>query len=169
MLHNGAVTFLTIPHLTAGRDALLVLAGLGAGVFNGVAGGGTLITFPVLLAMGYPALTANVTSTVGIWPGYLGGVAGFRREIAGQSQIFRSLAPVTVPPESMIVRVTNKSCLSNLPASPPVGTCPGSRGPRARSGCCYRCARGVAVRTVDCSGTAGRAGPGRGGDGHARV
>lgn len=96
MLHNGAVTFLTIPHLTAGRDALLVLAGLGAGVFNGVAGGGTLITFPVLLAMGYPALTANVTSTVGIWPGYLGGVAGFRREIAGQSQIFRSLAPVTV-------------------------------------------------------------------------
>ena len=66
MLHIGAVTLLTIVHLTARRDALLVLAGFGAGLFNGVAGGGTLISFPVLLALGYPAIVANVTSTVGI-------------------------------------------------------------------------------------------------------
>jgi uncharacterized membrane protein YfcA len=71
---------------------LLALAGLAAGVVNGVAGGGTLITFPTLLAMGYPALTANMTSTVGIWPGYLGGVAGFRIEIADQSARVRALA-----------------------------------------------------------------------------
>jgi len=72
--------------LTAGRAVLIVLAGLGAGIVNGVAGGGTLISFPVLLAMGYPALTANVTNTVGIWPGYVGGLAGFRKEIHAQRQ-----------------------------------------------------------------------------------
>ncbi len=75
---------------------MLVLAGFGAGLFNGVAGGGTLISFPVLLALGYPALVANVTSTVGIWPGYLGGIAGFRREIAEQRDRFVVLAPLTV-------------------------------------------------------------------------
>jgi len=96
VLHIGAVTLLSSVHLGAGRDALLVLAGFGAGVFNGVAGGGTLISFPVLLALGYPAIVANVTSTVGIWPGYLGGVAGFRREIADQRDRFTTLAPVTV-------------------------------------------------------------------------
>lgn len=96
MLHIGAVTLLSSVHLSAGRDALLVLAGFGAGLFNGVAGGGTLISFPVLLALGYPAIVANVTSTVGIWPGYLGGVAGFRREIADQRDRFSMLAPVTV-------------------------------------------------------------------------
>ena len=82
--------------LSGGRAALLAAAGFGAGVFNGVAGGGTLISFPVLLALGYPALTANVTSTVGIWPGYLGSVAGFRTEIADQRQRLRSLAALTV-------------------------------------------------------------------------
>ncbi len=83
-------------HLDPGRDVLLALAGLGAGLFNGVAGGGTLISFPALLALGYPALTANVTSTVGIWPGYVGNVAGFRREIADQRDRFSLLAPLTV-------------------------------------------------------------------------
>jgi hypothetical protein len=83
-------------HLGTARDLLIVLAGFGAGLFNGVAGGGTLISFPVLLALGYPALTANVTSTVGIWPGYLGSLAGFRREIAEQSQRLAVLAPITV-------------------------------------------------------------------------
>jgi uncharacterized protein len=87
---------LAIVHLDAARDTVLVLAGLGAGLFNGVAGGGTLISFPVLLALGYPALVANVTSTVGIWPGYLGGIAGFRREISDQRDQFKALAPLTV-------------------------------------------------------------------------
>ena len=73
---TGPALRAAVPPLTAGRDLLLVLAGAAAGIFNGVAGGGTLIAFPTLLAMGYPALTANVTTTVGIWPGYLGGVAG---------------------------------------------------------------------------------------------
>jgi uncharacterized membrane protein YfcA len=52
-----------------------------------------LISFPALLAAGYPALTANVTSTVGIWSGYLGGSAGFRREVNAQRGNLRLLAP----------------------------------------------------------------------------
>ncbi len=90
------MVLLTIAHLDAAREAVLVLAGFGAGLFNGVAGGGTMISFPVLLALGYPALVANVTSTVGIWPGYLGGVAGFRREISEQRDRFGVLGPLTV-------------------------------------------------------------------------
>jgi uncharacterized membrane protein YfcA len=80
------------PVLTSGAELLLIAAGLGAGVVNGAAGGGTLISFPALLAVGYPALTANVTSTVGIWTGYLGGAAGFRRELADQHNQVRSLS-----------------------------------------------------------------------------
>jgi len=82
--------------LSGGQELLLCLAGLGAGFVNGAAGGGTLISFPALLAVGYPALTANVTSTVGIWSGYLGGSAGFRKEVRDQSGRVRSLAPTVV-------------------------------------------------------------------------
>jgi uncharacterized protein len=96
VLPNGALTVVGAVHLGAGRDVLLVLAGFGAGMFNGIAGGGTLVAFPALLAVGYPALTANVTTTIGIWPGYLGGAAGFRREIADQRDRFVSVAPLTV-------------------------------------------------------------------------
>jgi uncharacterized membrane protein YfcA len=81
--------------LSAGNICLLILAGAGAGMVNGAAGGGTLVSFPALLLVGYPAITANVTSTVGIWPGYLGGTAGFRLEVADQRDRLQSLA-VTV-------------------------------------------------------------------------
>lgn len=70
--------------LSSGDIVLLVAAGLGAGTVNGVAGGGTLVSFPALLATGLQPLQANVTSTLGIWPGYLGGVAGFRSEVREQ-------------------------------------------------------------------------------------
>ena len=82
--------------LTGSHIILLVLGGLGAGIVNGVAGGGTLISFPLLLALGYPALTANVTNTVGIWPGYAGGAAGFRKEIGGQRERLVRLVPLAL-------------------------------------------------------------------------
>jgi uncharacterized membrane protein YfcA len=85
-----------VVNLTGGQMLLLILAGLGAGMVNGAAGGGTLVSFPALLAVGYPAITANVTSTVGIWPGYLGGTAGFRREINEQRGRLRSLVGTVV-------------------------------------------------------------------------
>lgn len=81
--------------LTSGADiGLLIAAGLVGGTVNGAAGGGTLVSFPALLAVGVPALSANMTSTVGIWPGYLGGVAGFAGEARAQSQL---VARLTAP------------------------------------------------------------------------
>ncbi len=67
-------------------------AGLIAGGVNAVAGGGGLITFPVLLAVGLPALTANVTNTVGQCTGYTGIVLGYRPELAGQGRRIGVLA-----------------------------------------------------------------------------
>ncbi|WP_116452354.1 sulfite exporter TauE/SafE family protein [Blastococcus litoris] len=65
---------------------LVIAAGVAfvAGVVNSIAGGGSLILFPTLVALGLPTVAANVTNSVAQWPGYLGGVAGFRAEYAGQ-------------------------------------------------------------------------------------
>lgn len=82
--------------MTPADAALLAAAGLAAGSINGAAGGGSLVSFPALLLVGYPSLTANVTSTIGIWPGYLGGAAGYRSELAGQRDRFRALAIVSI-------------------------------------------------------------------------
>jgi uncharacterized membrane protein YfcA len=62
------------------------VAGAGglAGAVNAVAGGGSLISFPALLACGYPPLTANVTNSLGVVPGTVGGSIGYRRELVGQ-------------------------------------------------------------------------------------
>jgi uncharacterized membrane protein YfcA len=70
--------------LDPAQIALLAAAGLVAGAVNAVAGGGSLISFPALLAVGYPALTANVTNSVALTPGYFGGTLGYRRELGGQ-------------------------------------------------------------------------------------
>ena len=55
-----------------------------AGGINSVAGGGSLILFPTLVGLGLTPVAANVTNSVAQWPGYLGGIAGFRAEYAGQ-------------------------------------------------------------------------------------
>ena len=72
---------------------LVAGAGLAAGAVNTIAGGGTLIAFPALLATGMPALTANITSSVGLLTGYAGGAAGYRRELVPQLDRLRALAP----------------------------------------------------------------------------
>ena len=56
-------------------------AAMAAGAINSVAGGGTLVSFPTLIWLGLPSTVANATSTVAIWPGSLGGMWGFRREL----------------------------------------------------------------------------------------
>ena len=62
----------------------ILLAGCAAGTINTVVGSGTLITFPTLLAFGVPPVTANVSNTVGLVPGSLSGVLGYRAELTGQ-------------------------------------------------------------------------------------
>ena len=63
---------------------LLALAAVCGGAVNALAGGGTLITFPALTALGVPALQANVTNTVALTPGYLGGAWAQRGDLSGQ-------------------------------------------------------------------------------------
>jgi uncharacterized membrane protein YfcA len=70
--------------VSAAEVATIALAGLAAGAINTLVGSGTLITFPVLLAWGYPPVTANVSNTVGLVPGSVSGAIGYRRELAGQ-------------------------------------------------------------------------------------
>ena len=70
--------------MTFWEMAAVLLAGVGAGAINAVVGSGTLITFPTLLAIGFPAVTANVSNTLGLVPGSLSGAVGYRRELKGQ-------------------------------------------------------------------------------------
>lgn len=63
--------------------ALVVVAALIAGVMNSIAGAGTLVTFPALIALGIPPINANATSTVALWPGSIGAMWGYRGELRG--------------------------------------------------------------------------------------
>ncbi len=65
------------------RLPLVVLASAVAGAVNSIAGGGTLLTFPALVGLGIPPIVANATSTVALWPGALGSMWGYRRELQG--------------------------------------------------------------------------------------
>jgi uncharacterized membrane protein YfcA len=62
-----------------------------AGAINSVAGGGTMISFPILMALGLPPVVANATNTAGIWPGSIGSIWGFRRELARVPAVMRWL------------------------------------------------------------------------------
>ena len=64
--------------------ALLALAGVVAGAVNAIAGGGSLVSFPVLVAIGYSPLVANVTNAVAVLPGYVTGSVTYRHELGGQ-------------------------------------------------------------------------------------
>ncbi len=75
---------------------LLALAGFVAGSVNALAGGGSLVSFPALIAAGYPAVTANVTNTVSIWPGYLSTTASMTPELKGQGTRVRDLSITAV-------------------------------------------------------------------------
>ncbi|HEX8774262.1 MAG TPA: sulfite exporter TauE/SafE family protein [Pyrinomonadaceae bacterium] len=67
--------------MSLAHGALMFAAAFVAGGINSIAGGGTLVTFPVLIWLGLDPKVANATSTVALWPGFFGGVFGFRREI----------------------------------------------------------------------------------------
>src|ERR1700742_3465578 len=83
-----------VPHdlLTA---VAIFAVGLAAGTINTVVGSGTLITFPTLLALGYPPVLANVSNNIGLVPGAISGVHGYRRELTGQAHRLRRLIPAS--------------------------------------------------------------------------
>ena len=73
---------------------LIAMSGFAAGLINAIAGGGTLVSFPALVALGIPAVSANVTNTVALVPGYLGGAFAQRRDLVTYLKRLRWLALV---------------------------------------------------------------------------
>lgn len=94
-------------------NALAILAaGVGAGAFNAVVGSGTLLTFPVLIGLGYAPLTANVSNNIGLVPGAVAGSHGYRRELAGQRARILALGGL-----SLAGSVAGATLLLALPSS----------------------------------------------------
>ncbi len=98
--------------MSAGEIVAIVAAGLAAGAINTLVGSGTLITFPVLLAFGYPPVTANVSNTIGLVPGSLSGAIGYRRELGGQRTRVLRLGSM-----SLLGGITGAVLLLLLPAA----------------------------------------------------
>jgi uncharacterized membrane protein YfcA len=71
--------------VTPPEAVAIVAAGMAAGTINTMVGSGSLITFPTLLAFGYPPVVANVSNTIGLVPGSISGTIGYRRELGGQA------------------------------------------------------------------------------------
>ena len=82
--------------MTPWEVALLLVGGLLGGGINAIAGGGSLVVFPALLATGMTPLQANVTNSIGQWPGYLGGVLGFRPDLRPQMHRVRQVVVAAV-------------------------------------------------------------------------
>lgn len=80
--------------VTGADWAFIALASFVAGAVNALAGGGTLLTFPVLTAAGLPAVMANVTNSVALCPGYFGGTLAQRKDLAGQRARLLLLLPI---------------------------------------------------------------------------
>ncbi|MEO9181412.1 MAG: sulfite exporter TauE/SafE family protein [Acidimicrobiales bacterium] len=78
------------------RLLIYLVAGVGGGIANGVAGGGSFVTFPTLLATGASALAANVTTTVGVVPSYFGALRTLQPQLRGHRALIRSLLPCCV-------------------------------------------------------------------------
>ena len=90
--------------------AAIIAAGFAAGTINTIVGSGSLITFPTLLVLGYPPLTANVSNNIGLVPGGVSGSYGYRHELEGHSQTLFRLGPL-----SFVGSVVGASLLLVLP------------------------------------------------------
>ena len=138
---------MTLPHVL-----FLLLAGFGAGTVNAIAGGGSLITFPALLAIGLPAKAANVTNSIAVFPGCgeclrlpsgprrVGGAAGPALALGTRPYGRRRYA--ARPDRSGLLLAPASSSLAAVPAQRPYVCCVGwhaqprqddARGPTARA------------------------------------
>src|ERR671918_3016493 len=75
---------------------VMLCAAFAAGAINSIAGGGTLLTFPVLIWLGLDPRVANGTSTVALWPGLFGGLFGYRKELENSSTILLRLGVISI-------------------------------------------------------------------------
>jgi uncharacterized protein len=91
---------------------LVLAAGVFAGTINTVVGSGTLVTFPVLLAVGYSPVVANVSNTLGLVPGSISGAIGYRAELAGQRRRILVLGSA-----SLLGGIAGAVLLLSLPSS----------------------------------------------------
>ena len=98
--------------MTGWQMVAVAAAGFTAGGINAVVGSGTLVTFPVLLAVGLPPVTATVSNSLGLVAGNLTGAIGYRRELAGQRSLLLRLLPA-----SILGALTGAFLLLHLPAS----------------------------------------------------
>ncbi|MFI9330053.1 sulfite exporter TauE/SafE family protein [Kitasatospora sp. NPDC052868] len=98
--------------MTLWESIAVLVAGVGAGMINVIVGSGTLITFPVLLAVGIPPVTANVSNSFGLVPGSLSGVIGYRKELAGQGRRLLRLGSA-----SLLGGLLGAALLIQLPSS----------------------------------------------------
>ncbi|MPY94165.1 MAG: TSUP family transporter [Acidimicrobiia bacterium] len=105
---------------------LAAVAAVGAGVVNAVAGGGTLITFPTLVALGIPAVNSNITNTVALCPGYFGGTFAQRQDLEGQGhrlRVFSMLAVVGGLLGSVLLVVSSEELFRDLVPFLVLGAC----------------------------------------------
>lgn len=93
------------------ESLVVVGAGIAAGLINAVAGAGTIVTFPVLVALGYPPVIANVSNTVGLIPASITGALGYRHEVTGH---WRSVGYMAIM--SLIGGAVGAALLIFLPA-----------------------------------------------------
>jgi uncharacterized membrane protein YfcA len=98
--------------MTGWEMVAVAAAGFAAGGINAVVGSGTLVTFPVLLAVGLPPVTATVSNSLGLVTGNLAGAIGYRRELKGQRWLLLRLLPASV-----LGALSGAFLLLHLPAS----------------------------------------------------
>ncbi|CAM2988023.1 sulfite exporter TauE/SafE family protein [Saccharomonospora xinjiangensis] len=90
---------------------VITVAGVWAGMINAVVGSGTLVTFPVLVALGYPPVTATTSNAIGLAPGSISGAVGYRHELRGQRARLLRFTPA-----SLIGALCGAVLLLSLPA-----------------------------------------------------
>src|SRR5690242_15353856 len=92
------------------NDILVFFAGLWAGTINAVVGSGTLVTFPVLIAIGVTPVVASMSNAMGLVAGNAAGAWGYRRELAGRGRQLMKLLPA-----SLLGGITGAWLLLHLP------------------------------------------------------
>ena len=140
--------------LSPAEIAALLAAAFGAGVMNAMAGGGTILTFPVLLLLGQSPITANATSTVALMPGAAASLFGYRREVRSHRAWWKTLFLPSLAGGALGAWLLLRTPKRPSPASPRCWCCSRpccswSRGWSARRAAARRAARGETAPALD--------------------